>query len=245
MSADEAACRITLDEFEGPLDLLLFLIRRDELDILEISVSRVADQYLEYIRAMHELELDVASEYLVMAATLMRIKSRSLLPSSSGFEGDEEDSQTQLLRQLVLYRAFREVSAELRESEAEWRDVFTSPGERDRWSDDNSGLVPGQTTLLDLLSALENLSGEAEGPDSYVYQRPSLTLSECIESLRVTLSESGSRQFMELLGPVPTRSRVIAFFIAVLELVRRGWLDFRQPFPFAEIEIERTERWYS
>ncbi len=243
MFADEAACRITLDEFEGPLDLLLFLIRRDELDILDISVSRVADQYLKYIRSMQKLELDIASEYLVMAATLTRIKSRSLLPSGSRLEGDEEDTQTQLLRQLVLYRAFREVSAELQESETVWRDVFTSPGERDRWSDDRSALEPGQTTLLDLLSALEGLSEDTEGPDSYVYQRPSLTLSECIESLRNELADSGGRRFLEVLGPAPTRKRAVAFFIAVLELVRRGWLSFRQPFPFAEIKLEKTERW--
>jgi segregation and condensation protein A len=245
MSAEDRACRITLDEFEGPLDLLLFLIRRDELDILEISVSRVADQYLDYIRTMRELRLDVASEYLVMAATLTRIKSRSLLPSASLRDGEEEDPQTQLLRQLVLYRAFREVSQELRESESAWRDVFISPGERDRWSEDSGLPEPGQTTLLDLLSALEALAEGQEGPDSFVYRRPAMTLTQCIDALQTALGKTGRRSFTEILGPEPDRGRIIAFFTTVLELVRRGWLGFSQSYPFAEIELERTERWCS
>jgi len=243
MFAEDPACRVTLEAFEGPLDLLLFLIRRDELDILDIEVARVADQYLEFIRGMQDLNLNLASEYLVMAATLTRMKSRSILPSRTGFDEDGEDPQTQLLRQLVLYRAFREVSAELKDSESVWRDVFPSPGERNRWTDGKYEMVPGQTTLIDLLTALDELTSDDDQPESFSYLLPALSLTECIESIRFSFEQDSERSLNELLGPEPTRRRTIAFFVAVLELIRRGWLEFRQGFPFADIILNRTRRW--
>ncbi len=111
-----SGCRIELDSFEGPLDLLLYLIRRDEIDIYDIPMAHVADQYCHYIRKAQELDLDVASEYLVMAATLTRMKSRALLPKHS--DNDEDaDPQAELRRQLILYRAFRDIAQELQRSE--------------------------------------------------------------------------------------------------------------------------------
>ncbi|MBD3370841.1 hypothetical protein GF402_10850, partial [Candidatus Fermentibacteria bacterium] len=131
MSAE--TCRIRFELFEGPLDLLLYLIRREELDIYDVPLTRVVDQYLEYVRRAEELNLDIASEYLVMAATLTSLKSRALLPRRIGAE-EEEDPRDVLLRQLVLYRAFKDISTELKKFEDVWRDSFAPPGERDRWS---------------------------------------------------------------------------------------------------------------
>ena len=243
MFAEDSACRVTLESFEGPLDLLLFLIRRDEIDILEIEVARVADQYLEFIRGMQDLKLDLASEYLVMAATLTRMKSRSILPSRTGLDEEGEDPQTQLLRQLVLYRAFREVSAELKDSESVWRDVFPSPGERNRWTEGRTEMIAGQTTLIDLLAALDKLTSDDDHLEPVSYHLPTLTLTECIESIRFSLDQTPAKSLKELLGPEPTKRKTIAFFVAVLELIRRGWLDFRQGFPFDDIFLHRTERW--
>ncbi len=159
MSADGGtACRIALEDFEGPLDLLLYLIRRDELDITTIHVAMVADQYLSYIRAAVELDLDIAGDYLVMAATLARMKSRSLLPVERALMEETEDPMESLMRHIVLYRAFKEVAMELRDSETIWRDVFPPPGERERYETTAGPPDPGQTSLLDLLMAIENMA---------------------------------------------------------------------------------------
>lgn len=236
------SCRIELDSFEGPLDLLLYLIRRDELDIYDIPVAHVADQYCRYIRQARELDLDVASEYLVMAATLTRIKSRALLPKHRDGE-DEADPGAELRRQLILYRTFREIAEELQRSEETWTDIYTSPGERDRWSEETVAVEPGQTSLLDLLKALSDLSGEEEEAPPQRIRRTMLTIGECIDSLEGKILPGSSVSFASIVGPAPTATRIVSYFITVLELIRRGWIRFRQPYPFSEIELQRTERW--
>ena len=237
------SCHILLDAFEGPLDLLLYLIRRDELDIHEVPVAHVAEQYLVYIRAARELNLNVASEYLVMAATLTSIKSRSLLPTHRREGEEESDPGAELRRQLILYRAFREIAAELRNSEETWRDIYTSSGERERWSPRGVDMEPGQASLLDLLRALEALT--ADEPDSPVHRIAprEMTITECIESLERAILPGGRVSFTSVLGGKPTRTLIVSYFVTILELVRRGWIALRQPYPFAEITLERTERW--
>lgn len=236
------SCRIELDAFEGPLDLLLYLIRRDELDIYDIPVAHVADQYCRYIRQARELDLDVASEYLVMAATLTRIKSRALLPKHRDGE-DEADPGAELRRQLILYRTFREIAEELQRSEETWTDIYTSPGERDRWSEEAVAVEPGQTSLLDLLKVLSDLSREEEAVPQQSIRRTMLTIGECIDTLERKILPGNSVTFEYIVGPAPTAGRIVSYFITVLELIRRGWIRFRQPYPFSEIELQRTERW--
>lgn len=237
------SCRIELDSFEGPLDLLLYLIRRDEIDIYDIPVAHVADQYLKYIREARELDLDIASEYLVMAATLTKIKSKSLLPTHR-FDGDDDvDPGAELRRQLILYRTFREIAEELQRSEETWTEIYTSPGERNRWSDDSNEIEPGQTSLLDLLKALNSLSEEETEIPTQRIQRTLLTISECIRSLEKDIVPGRIIPFKTIVGPKPTRSRIVSYFITLLELIRRGWVCCHQAYPFSEIEIQRTERW--
>jgi segregation and condensation protein A len=236
------SCRIELDSFEGPLDLLLYLIRRDEIDIYDIPVAHVADQYCSYIRMAQELDLDVASEYLVMAATLTKMKSRALLPRHR--DGDDEaDPGAELRRQLILYRTFREIAEELQRSEETWTDIYTSAGERERWSGDTVQVEPGQASLMDLLKALSSLSEEeAELPPQRI-QRTLLTISECIDSLERKILPGGSVDFREVLGQGATVTRIVSYFVTVLELIRRGWIEFHQSYPFSEIQLKRTERW--
>ncbi|NLP05635.1 segregation/condensation protein A [Candidatus Fermentibacteria bacterium] len=241
MSAD--ACRISLDAFEGPLDLLLYLIKRDELDIYQIEAAVVAEQYLEYIRKALELDLDVASEYLVMAATLTSMKSRALLPASRGQEADEIGEAEALMRQLVLYKAFKEIAQDLRESEDLWRNIFPSAGERERWSADSPPAIPGQLTIIDLLTALEELSAPADKAPDQRISRPVLTIAECVEELGGKLQTGVWTTLSALTGIGFGRSRIVGFFIAILELVRLGRLVLRQRRPFAEIEVLRTEFW--
>ncbi|MCD4776693.1 MAG: segregation/condensation protein A [Candidatus Aegiribacteria sp.] len=236
-------CRIELESFEGPLDLLLYLIRRDEIDIYDIPVAHVADQYLKYIREARELDLDIASEYLVMAATLTKIKSKSLLPTHRFDSEDDADPGAELRRQLILYRTFREIAEELQRSEETWTAIYTSPGERDRWSADFNEIEPGQTSLLDLLKALNSLSEEEPEIPTQRIQRTLLTISECIRSLEKDIVPGRIIPFKTIVGPEPTRSRIVSYFITLLELIRRGWVCCHQAYPFSEIEIQRTERW--
>ncbi len=235
--------RIELDAFEGPLDLLLYLLRRDEIDIYDIPVAHVADQFLKYIRRARELDLDIASEYLVMAATLTKMKSKSLLPTHR-FDGEEEvDPGAELRRQLILYRTFRMIAEELQKSEETWTEIYTSPGERERWSSDTTEIEPGQASLLDLLKALTSLSeGEPELPSQRI-QRTLLTISECIGALEHTIVPGKTISFREIIGPEPARQKIVSYFITILELMRRGWISCHQAYPFSEIELQRTERW--
>lgn len=247
---ESTACRVTLSDFEGPLDLLLFLIRRDELDITLIQVSEVAGQYLAYIRSAVELDIDIAGEYLVMAATLTRLKSRSLLPSQRNHDQDQSDDSLDpgkvLLRQLTLYRAFREAAAELRDSEETWRDAFPPPGERGRFQDALRETERGgeSGSILELLEALESLARRDEPGLPHLVQRPVLSISECIDRISLALPKRGSSgSFAAILGETPTRQRLVSFFVTLLELVRRGWVASRQEGPFGGITLERTGRW--
>jgi len=235
--------RIELDAFEGPLDLLLYLLRRDEIDIYDIPVAHVADQFLKYIRRARELDLDIASEYLVMAATLTKMKSKALLPTHR-FDGEEEaDPGAELRRQLILYRTFRMIAEELQKSEETWTEIYTSPGERERWSSDKTEIEPGQTSLLDLLKALSRLSeGEPELPSQRI-QRTLLTITECIGTLEHRILPGRTISFREIVGPEPERLKIVSYFITILELMRRGWINCHQAYPFSEIELQRTERW--
>ena len=241
---ESGACRVTLSDFEGPLDLLLYLIRRDELDITLIQVSAVALQYLAYIRSAVELNIDVAGEYLVMAATLTRLKSRSLLPSQKEHADDSQDPGGALLRQLILYRAFREAAAELRDSEEIWRDAFPPFGERLRYQDAARECPTRETgSILDLLEALESLARKDAPGLPHFIERPVLSISECIELISGALPGGKGISFAGILGEKPDRQAVVSFFIALLELVRRGWVASRQDGPFGGITLERTKKW--
>ncbi|MCK5132254.1 MAG: segregation/condensation protein A [Candidatus Sabulitectum sp.] len=245
MSADiQRACRIDIEDFEGPLDLLLFLIRRDELDVTTIHVAEVASQYLKYIREAEDLNLDIAGEYLVMAATLTSMKSRLLLPVERALMEDTEDPMEALMRHLVLYKAFKEVASELRESESIWRDVFTPPGERARYEEDVIEVDPGQTSLLDLLLALENITEKNAPPPQHRIHKPLLSLTECVSALDKLLPLNTTRDFRDALGESTDHAIVVSFFVSVLELVRRRWLTAEQSYPFADIMMKRKEeRW--
>lgn len=245
MSADiQKACRINIEDFEGPLDLLLFLIRRDELDVTTIHVAEVADQYLKYIREAEDLNLDIAGEYLVMAATLTRMKSRMLLPVERALMEDTEDSMETLMRHLVLYKAFKEVASDLRENESIWRDVFAPPGERARYEEDITEIDPGQTSLLDLLLALENMTEKNAPPPRHQIHKPLLSLTECVSVLDNLLPGNATKHFRDAVGENADQAIVVSFFVAVLELVKRGWLTTEQSYPFANITMKRKEeRW--
>src|SRR2546422_9117064 len=149
----ESDYKVKLEIFEGPLDLLLYLIKRDELDIYDISIERITRQYLEYLQAFKELNIDVAGEFIVMAANLLYIKSRSLLPVSQQppeEEAEEDDPRWELVRQLIEYKKFKEAAAKLGEREALQENVFARVPDKP----ESSGERPlGEVSIFDLLNA--------------------------------------------------------------------------------------------
>ncbi len=179
-----------------------------------------------------------------MAATLTRMKSRQLLPVERALMEDSEDPMETLMRHLVLYKAFKEVASELRESESIWRDVFSPPGERARYEEDITEIDPGQTSLLDLLLALENITEKNTPPPMHRVRKPLLSLTECVTTLDRFLPVNTIRDFSDVVGVNADPAVVVSFFVAILELVKRGWLSADQSYPFADIAMKRKmERW--
>ncbi len=225
------ACAIKLPVFEGPLDLLLHLIRHNELDITELSLARIAEQYLEYLDLMRELHLEVAAEYLVMAATLAWIKSRLLLPSDEGPEEEEGDPRAQLLARLLEYQRFKEVAGELEARPWLGRDVFEVHGPEPEPPPEGEREI--EVGLLELLEALRRVLREARDVQ-VVHELLSepITVRERMEAVMEALRGTDAIELAVVLrgpdGGPPTRALIVATFLAVLELTRLAALRLYQ-----------------
>jgi segregation and condensation protein A len=238
-----AEYRVQLEVFEGPLDLLLYLINKEEVDIYEVNLTRIATQFIEYVEMLRRLDLDVAGEFLVMAATLMYIKSRELLPADQQaiVEGDEDDwdPRWELIRQLVEYKKFKDVAAKLQAEEIRQSNVFPRLPVKTELPVPPAGLRP-DVSLFDLLNAvsavLRRFHERQEAPAIF---EDKWTVSEKIELLLKMIIERPLIKFSELFQAARSRSEVVATFLALLELIRLKQLAVSQPEPFGEIEITR------
>jgi segregation and condensation protein A len=227
---------VKLARFEGPLDLLLHLIKRDEIDIYDIPVAHITQQYLAYIELMRALDLDVAGEFLVMAATLMRIKAKMLLPTPAvGEEEDEGDPREELVQRLVEYRQFKEAAGTLKVREEERRLLFERgmvPGE------DEAGPLPlAPATLFDLLDALNRVMARIPEQTVYEVQGESYDVEDKMSHIAGRAAELGSVSFTELLMRCRARAEMIVTFIALLELIKIGQVSVVQPDRFGDILI--------
>ena len=225
-----------LPRFEGPLDLLLHLIKRDEVDIHDIPIAHITKQYLQYIEIMRMLDLDVAGEFLVMAATLMRIKAKMLLPLPGGLEEEEEgDPREELVQRLLEYRLFKEASLGLQESER----LRRSQHERGAvpTEDDACPLPLAPATLFDLLGALQRVMARKPAPDVYSVETEGYDIEEQMSLLARTVAEEGQLRFSDLMGRARARMEIIVTFMALLELIRLGAVSCVQDSNFAEILI--------
>jgi len=233
---------IKLLEFEGPLDLLLFFIKRDELDIYDIPISRITKEFLEYVHYMETLDLEVAGEFLVMAAELMQIKVRMLLPPEPGTE-EEQDPRANLVKRLVEYKRYKEVAVGMAVQEEAQRKVFyrayyeadarvTSEEEEDESLRDVS--------LFDLISSFKFAIDRM--PKRFVHEVVLLnvTLEEQIEYINDYFSRRSEATFFELVKDMTEKIRVVVTFIALLELIRSGRILVRQADPFGEVSIMRN-----
>src|SRR5512136_1623147 len=236
-----AEYKVKFEVFEGPLDLLLYLIKKEEVDIYEVNLTRLATQFIEYIETMRMLDLEIAGEFLVMAATLMYIKSRELLPMDQqvAVEGEEEgeDPRWELIRQLVEYKKFKDAAARLQVMEARQEDVFPRlPGQLE-FQPDAPPPRP-DVSIFDLLNAVNVVLkrfGQRENLRD-IYE-DKWTVSEKIEQLLRLLVGRASLLFSELFAGVTSRSEVVVTFLALLELIRLKQLVAVQDRPFGEIEI--------
>jgi segregation and condensation protein A len=234
--------RVTLEVFEGPLDLLLQLIEREELDITRVSLALVADQYLAYLAVLREVAADSLADFLVVAAKLLLIKSRSLLPPPEEPEDDEdeEDVGEELARQLLEYKRFKDVATRLRSIEEAGRRAYArvvpSPKVDQR-------LLPGEVSLEELLQALKRVleAHPPVPPVDGVVAPVVVHIGDCIQAIEETVRRYTRVHFSTLMRRARSRLEVIVTFLAVLELIKQQRLQAVQEQPFGEIYLEARQ----
>lgn len=233
-----------MDRYEGPLDLLLDLIKKNEMDIYDIPIAEITRQYLEYLSRMKELNLEIAGEFLVMAATLVYIKSKMLLPQETSEEEEEgEDPRAELVRRLVEYQAFKEAAKELGLLEHEQSKVFTrqiADYYLANLDAEDAGIDTFSASLFDLMSAFQSVMMKwASEPVHEVYEEI-ISIEEKMVEIRALLIEEGQVLFSTLFRRIGSRHELIATFLAILELVRTQFARVRQERQYGEIIIQRV-----
>src|SRR5215475_3854372 len=232
--------KVKFEVFEGPLDLLLYLIKKEEVDIYEVNLTQLATQFIEYIETMRLLDLEIAGEFLVMAATLMHIKSRELLPVDQQVqtegEDETEDPRYELIRQLVEYKKFKDAAAQLALLETRQENVF--PRLPPKLDFEAPAPARPDVSIFDLVNAVNSvLKRFNQREDLRDIFEDKWTVSEKIEQLLKLIGERESLRFSELFEGVTSRSEVVVTFLALLELIRLKQLTAMQREPFGEIEI--------
>ena len=229
------AMEVFLEAFEGPLDLLLYLIRRQNLNILDIPLAEITRQYMKYIEVMTELQLELAGEYMVMAATLAEIKSRMLLPRPKvDQDGNEEDPRAELVRRLQEYERFKRAAESIDALPRLERDVWATSAElKDRKV---VRLLP-QITLQEMLIAFKEVVVRSEMFAHHHIQRERLSVRARMGDILSTLEHSSFVDFVRLFRPEEGRMGITVTFVAILELVREGLIDIVQAEPFAPLHV--------
>jgi len=219
------ALAVFLEAFEGPLDLLLYLIRRQNMDILDIDVSEITKQYMDYIGAVEAMRFELAAEYLVMAATLAEIKSRMLLPRQESEDEEEDDPRAELIRRLQQYERFKQASEDLDELPRMERDTFASSAALPR--------LPGSQThpdveMRELLLALQGVLNRADLFTSHHVEREKLSTRERMSDILSRLTDDRFVSFESLFTPEEGRLGVVVTFLATLELVKEQLIEVVQ-----------------
>ncbi len=214
------AYRVELDEFNGPLDLLLYLIQKDEMDIYDIPIGRITEQYLAYVEVMEKLSLDVAGEFIVMAATLMRIKARMLLPVQPDDEEiDEEDPRAELVRRLLEYKRYKEMAENLRKLEDERTRLHVRSAKPDNL-EENQEEPELRVGLFDLLNALSGIFDRVSKEAVHNVRREVYTVEQKVDLIRTRLVDEGTIRFDELFKDDAIKMEVVVTFVAILELAK-------------------------
>lgn len=232
------ALRVFLEAFEGPLDLLLYLIRRQNLDILDIPVFTITQQYMAYIELMEEMAIELAGEYLLMAAMLAEIKSRMLLPKTEAAEEDEgEDPRSELIRRLAEYEQFKEAAENLGDCPRVGRDITPVQHEPVEMSIERPAPEPD---LRKLLGALHDVLTRAELYSEHVIEREPLSVREHMSRILERLDSGEPMAFVALVSLDEGRAGVVVSFLAILELAREFLIAIEQSEPYAPVSLRRA-----
>jgi segregation and condensation protein A len=231
------AMEVFLEAFEGPLDLLLYLIKKQNLDILNIPIAEVTRQYMEYVDMMKDLSLELAAEYLVMAAILAEIKSRMLLPVAPDPSGEELDPRAELIRRLQEYERFKKVAEDLDKLPRQGRDHFIASATTDELVVEK----PQPTvTLKDLLLAFADVLHRVELTAHHHIQMEALSIRERMSAILSALQQKEFITFTSIFKLKEGRLGVVVAFLAMLELLKDNLIEFVQTIPFGPIHLKRT-----
>lgn len=235
--------KLKLEMFEGPLDLLLYLIKKDEIDIKDIPIASVTDQYMQYIEMMKMLDLEIVGEFLVMAATLLQIKSRMLLPPDPNLVAEEEeDPRDELIRRLEEYKKFKEAAGDLREKEVSRQNLFARRMDETQLNELKADAreVYYEVSLFDLISALSKALQRVPTETVYSVEREEYTVEEKIHDMLHLMTRRKQVRLSDLFAKARSKAEVIVTFIAMLELIRLKEIIAVQSELFGEIEVQKN-----
>lgn len=236
--------KIQLEVFEGPLDLLLYLIKKDEVDIYNIPIEKIATQYMDYMNLMKMLDLNIAGEFLVMAATLMMIKSRMLLPVEERpeLEEEEEDPRWELVKQLVEYKKFKDAASKLQERELLQESIFDLGAENLVFDkEDDAEVVLGDVSLFDLISAFQDVLKNARPEEISEIMAHRYTVADKIHLILSSVKTHGTVRFTDLFDVTTSKPEMICTFLGLLELIKLRQINISQNESFGEIVIRAAE----
>lgn len=234
--------KIKLELFEGPLDLLLYLVKKDHLNIYDIPIAQVTQQYLAYLELMKLLDLNIAGEFLVMSATLMQIKSKMLLPAEESPAGlTEEDPRAELVRRLLEYERFKEIAENLKLRETERKEVFKRPNAPDKQDSASSPEVYFEASIFDLISAFSKALDEVPKELFYEVVKDEFTIEQKVHEILHMLLVKQEVLLAELFSQAKNKLEIIVIFLAILELIRLKEIIARQKGLFQQIEIIRNK----
>lgn len=228
---------VKLDIFEGPLDLLLYLIRKNEIDITDIPIALITQQYLDHLEMMKALNLDLAGEYLVLASTLLHIKSRMLLPEPEPEEGEEDDPRRELVEQLLEYQAVKDAALALERRDVLDRDVFKRGGRAlgEEEAEPEEEMV--EIGIFELVEAFQRCLSRFKTRVPLEIETDPMTIAERIQDILARLSREGQIMFFDLFRDGRDRRLVIYTFLALLELVKQRLVRAYQSVPYGDISI--------
>lgn len=236
--------RVKLPVFEGPLDLLLFLIKQNHIDITNLPVAEIVDQYLEYLGLMQILDLEIAGDFLVMAATLLQIKSKLLLPpDETPPEEEEPDPRAELVRKLLEYQQFKAAADRLQDLEQQRLAVFTRvPPEGQRLEEEVVEEPFFEASLFDLLTALSKVLRKVPKEIFHEIVKDEFTVEQKVAALRARVTQAGRVTFSQLFETAKNKLEVITIFLALLELIRQRFVVARQGEAFGDILVLRADQ---
>jgi len=232
------ALEVFLEAFEGPLDLLLYLIRRQNLDILDIPIAEITKQYMGYIEMLDEMQFELAAEYLVMAAILAEIKSRMLLPRLQSDDEDEDDPRAELVRRLQEYERFKQAAENLDDLPRAGRDYVVAEA---FMTEQHVVQIPPEVDLADMLDALRDVLGRAELFSHHQIQMEPLSVRERMTSIIDRLRKNPYMEFQFFFTPEEGRMGVVVTFLALMELTRECIVDIIQNEPMGQIYVKLPE----